>query len=30
MISLAFPELTVWPSRTERDPIRLLGPTETD
>ena len=27
MIALAFPNLTVWPSRTERDPIRLIGPT---
>jgi len=29
MIALAFPNLTVWPSRTERDPIRVIGLTET-
>jgi len=28
MIALAFPNLTVWPSRNERDPIRLIGLTE--
>lgn len=28
MIGLAFPNLTVWPSRTERDPYRLIGPGE--
>ncbi|MFI5460054.1 MAG: Nif3-like dinuclear metal center hexameric protein [Isosphaerales bacterium] len=27
MIAMAFPNLTVWPSRIERDPIRLIGPT---
>jgi len=27
MIALAFPNLTVWPSRTERDPVHLIGPT---
>jgi dinuclear metal center YbgI/SA1388 family protein len=26
MIARAFPNVVVWPSRTERDPIRLVGP----
>jgi dinuclear metal center YbgI/SA1388 family protein len=30
MIARAFPNLVVWPSRTERDPIRLIGPSATE